>query len=306
MDVQDIQKGVEVAKQGVNALSKLVSTVGEIYYIFGGKSREIRKLADANAYASIVAAETKNKVAMIEVQGADEVVQFVLAKESRRMQNTINVIEKTEKFIEPTEIATDESIDPDWLTRFFSIAEDVSDDEMQNLWAQILAGEIKKPNSYSLRTLEVLRNMTQEDAQLLNKASKYIIGGDLGLCSEKYSLPLLDVVKLGEMGIVNSDNLLSNIEIEPNDSDAIELGKKTALIGYNTTNNKLIITYNIRVLTSAGKELLQLITPLDSDDEFIREIVKRLKSKCSKVIKCNLKKINENNEPEFEDEGIEM
>ena len=63
--------------------------------------------------------------------------------------------------------------DIDWLNRLFSIVGDISDDEMQNLWAQILAGETKTPKSYSLKTLDVLRNMSKEDARLYVEAMRY-------------------------------------------------------------------------------------------------------------------------------------
>ena len=71
----------------------------------------------------------------------------------------------------------DTPVDHDWTARFFDNAKDVSDKEMQNLWAKLLAGEVESPGSVSLRTLSILRNMTQKEAELFARAVNYIFSG---------------------------------------------------------------------------------------------------------------------------------
>jgi len=48
---------------------------------------------------------------------------------------------------------------------------------MQILWGKILAEEVKNPNSFSLRTLSILKNISNTDAKIFQKAvalsSKY-------------------------------------------------------------------------------------------------------------------------------------
>ena len=55
--------------------------------------------------------------------------------------------------------------DPDWTARFFDGAQDVSSEKLQKLWGKILAGEVKSPGQTSLRTLSILRDMTQQEAK---------------------------------------------------------------------------------------------------------------------------------------------
>ena len=71
----------------------------------------------------------------------------------------------------------DTPVDHDWTARFFDDAKDVSDKEMQKLWAKLLAGEVESPGSVSLRTLSILRNMTQKEAELFARAVNYSFGG---------------------------------------------------------------------------------------------------------------------------------
>ncbi|MCG2598250.1 MULTISPECIES: DUF2806 domain-containing protein [Burkholderiales] len=56
------------------------------------------------------------------------------------------------------------AISDDWLNVFESEAAQMSSEQMQHLFGKILAGEIRKPSSYSLRTIKLM-------AQLDNKAA---------------------------------------------------------------------------------------------------------------------------------------
>ncbi|MBD2464112.1 DUF2806 domain-containing protein [Oscillatoria sp. FACHB-1407] len=62
----------------------------------------------------------------------------------------------------------------EWINRFFNSAEEISSEELQFIWGKILAGEIKRPRSFSLRTLETLRNVSKEEAEIFQNLSSYI------------------------------------------------------------------------------------------------------------------------------------
>ena len=65
-----------------------------------------------------------------------------------------------------------DNVDEDWITRFFNIVEDISNEQMQNLWGRILSGEIKQPSTYFLRTLEILRNISPSEAEIFRKVAE--------------------------------------------------------------------------------------------------------------------------------------
>lgn len=71
-------------------------------------------------------------------------------------------------------------IDPDWWARFIDYAKDVSDDEMRLIWSRILSGELDKPNSISVMTLETLRNMSKRDAETFHKLANFTVVDDEG------------------------------------------------------------------------------------------------------------------------------
>jgi hypothetical protein len=64
-----------------------------------------------------------------------------------------------------------EAPDADWVARFFGVVQDVSAEEMQALWGKILAGEIRHPGRLSLRTLDILRNLTTAEAKVFTSIS---------------------------------------------------------------------------------------------------------------------------------------
>lgn len=58
----------------------------------------------------------------------------------------------------------DEPVDPDWMKRVFRTVQDISNEEMQLIFGKILAGEVKQPGSFSLRTVDFLSTFTKKEA----------------------------------------------------------------------------------------------------------------------------------------------
>ncbi|MBV8658795.1 MAG: DUF2806 domain-containing protein [Burkholderiales bacterium] len=80
-----------------------------------------------------------------------------------RQENIESIVSKTANML--SDNVDDKDIEQDWLTQFFAIAQDVSDDGMQTLWAKILSGEIAKPGSYAKRTIDFLRTLEKTEAE---------------------------------------------------------------------------------------------------------------------------------------------
>ncbi|MDI3282085.1 DUF2806 domain-containing protein [Polyangium sp. 15x6] len=89
--------------------------------------------------------------------------------EQKRFRNIKQVTAHAMRALPEHQEVSDEPVDPDWTARFFDNVKDVSNEDMQKLWAQLLAGEIAQPGRFSLRTLETLRNLTSAEAQLFHR-----------------------------------------------------------------------------------------------------------------------------------------
>lgn len=74
----------------------------------------------------------------------------------------------------PQEV-NDENPSKTWLTKFQKYAGDIRDEEVMELWGKILAGEVCKPGSFSLKTLDILSTLDERDAKIFQKLAPYVI-----------------------------------------------------------------------------------------------------------------------------------
>ena len=74
-----------------------------------------------------------------------------LYRELKREINLRAIALLAQKEVISDEEVSDERVDEQWVTRWVDGAQDVSDEELRTLWAKLLAGEVKKPGSYSLQ-----------------------------------------------------------------------------------------------------------------------------------------------------------
>lgn len=89
--------------------------------------------------------------------------------EQRRLNNTKHVLRHAIGALPEHDEISGNPVNPDLQARIFGTVQDVSTAEMQELWGRLLAGEIARPGSFSLRTLDVLRNLSLEEARLFEK-----------------------------------------------------------------------------------------------------------------------------------------
>ncbi len=173
----------------------------------------------------------------------------------------------------------DKPIDEDWLNRFFNIAEDISNSDLQTLWGKILAGEIKRSKSYSLRTLELIKNLSKEEADTIAKVANYAIRNNNGSflfkgnqdSLAKYGVTYYDKALLIEIGILQPGDFTTYIlhQNEAKDSIWFTYGNFVLLIERqeNATKHNLSIIH----FTKIGEEILNLLT-IHSNLEYLKEI----------------------------------
>ena len=125
-----------------------------------------------------------------------------IANEERKQKNLEGVIQKATFEIldgKENELLSEVPVDPDWTARFINIAEDISNDDALLLWGRILAGEARSPGTFSLRTLDLLKNISQKEALLFKKFARLIF-------NERFIY--FDEIKLKEFNIVYDEVLI--------------------------------------------------------------------------------------------------
>lgn len=138
-------------------IKKVSSAVGGIF-----EPWQIKRVAKAEAEASLIKAKAE-----IEITDLHRRAMHRFVEEEANRQENMEVI--TEKAIPQLEEGSDPSkMEDDWVTNFFDKSRIVSDNEMQDLWASVLAGEANSPGTYSKRTVNFLGDLDKRDAELFS------------------------------------------------------------------------------------------------------------------------------------------
>lgn len=198
-------------------------------------------------------------------------------QEIKKQQNLESILSNAYNALEYEDNVSEENVDDDWITRFFNISSEVTNEEMQLLWGQILSGEIKKPGTYSLRTLDLLKNITQKEAETFTKISSYIfnLSDSYFLYNDPtvYKNNNINLVELGileDIGLINLESLIRTVTIEPN--IYIYFNYNNYIIFFNNqTEQSIDFKYPFYRLTKAGEELLKLVHA-EFKENYIRDI----------------------------------
>jgi len=192
-------------------------------------------------------------------------VYFKNLKKEKNIYNTLNFTMNELEGISDEEIS-DEKVDEDWIDRFFNTIEDINNEKLQVLWAKILAGEIKQPNRYSLRTLELLKNLSFNEAELFsrvanlaiqnaNKTETFILSDTSVLL--KFNISFLNIRTLQDLDLIHPNKLVYQVSANDKESrNHLFLGKE--LICVDQPKN---IPYELNnyPFTTIGTELLNLV-----------------------------------------------
>jgi hypothetical protein len=268
IDGKPIEKLIDVISKGI----------GTIY-----RPKATRKDAEAKAYEIEIIERAKSKALAegkeIDADSLDRMQERILHKETKRQKNIDNISQIAAEQLGHEQTVSEEPVDEDWTARFFNIVEDVSDDEMQQLWGRILAGEVKQPKSYSLRTLELLKNFSKHEAEVFSRASNFVISshnspflfkGQNNEVLDKHNLTFEDRLLLTEIGLLQAENNISR-PLKQNIEDSIIYFESSRYIikvskKANTPENRI----EILRFTKIGEELLKLLTP-KAVDNYIKD-----------------------------------
>lgn len=271
--------------------TKLLETIGggfdKLY-----APRLKRKMADAEAYEIKKISDTLKDIdnAIVEYNNGNihisnkellgRTCNRILNQETHRQENIESIIEKSYKELENETEASDEPVDKDWLTRFFNIAQDISYENIQILWAKILAEEVKQPNTFSFRTLDTLKNISHNEAQLFNnlaqflfynKHSNYILFRNTELL-DKYKFPFSNIMILQDAGLISSNTMV----------ELSFYGKS-----FNIMNNNIIAFIDnknsdfqlpIMSITTVGIQILSLIEDKCNNNDFFIDSMNYLRN----------------------------
>ena len=233
-----------------------------------------------NVEARIKASTTKAKArTKIEVDG-----MFRTEDEERKFENRTASMKAALEEIGAGPAAADAAseIEDDWLNLFARLSEDKSSEELQQLFGKILSGEIRRPGSFSLRTLQVMSTLTKGDAETLSRLLSYVINGVVlpFETGESGSPSTAERLFLVELTIGSHPSQIGGMKYDfsiPPGSHILAASGRGLLI-QNQTSAAVAISIAGQILSQAGKELIKIANPPLTDLEFLKKIATQIKS----------------------------
>jgi len=311
----DPNSAIEAVGESAKAVNKLQEIIAKVY-----SPKWTRKQADAEAYADykkiqlirnnpdidisfkdgFMNARQKTSAELLEMAQRRQIVEQI--QQERNLESIIDIAGNA---LNNTEVEKNDSVDEYWLSTFIDIVKNISNEDLQLLWGKILAGEINNPGKFSLRTLDVLRKITQEEALLFEKVLPLVIVDEevyfvpsYDSLMNQYDVYFYDIYQLAECGLITSSSAI--IRELRNESDRP--------IGFHNENQLMVISemkttypmsFNLYTLSCAGKELYRLLIH-DSNDSFFSDFAKTIIEKNKNKGKMRISifsvyKDNENN-----------
>lgn len=287
-------EALEIAKVLVDPVMKLLDMVGNAAGTMY-EPHHIRKMADAEAYKikalgnavdeiSMLSASYDNGSIALNSTDTDDLLKRAEMRERlqkiREQKNIENVIGYAQQELLGKGPIPNTPIDDDWMTRLLNNAKEVSSETMQFIWGKILAGEVIAPGSFSKRTLDTIRNLSQVEAQAFQSIaplvfftdSDYFISSNHDILKE-YGVRYEDCMLLDECGLlIQSMGVSINFVMVKGDPGYLHTKTLSAAIETKSEAEK---TYCLSIysLTKAGRELYRILDT-SSNDSYFRSVMR--------------------------------
>jgi hypothetical protein len=304
MDIKDLTGLGEPIKRLIEVVAESVGVISRPYFIkqtADAKAYEIKVISQAIAESRKLLGGGEYEGGSFKIPAAAETSNQSLAlpersvarnefQELRKQQNIESVCANAAEELKNESSVSESKPEPEWISHFFDIAEKVSTEDLQYWWGKILAGEIKQPGSFSLRTLDVLKNMSRQEAESFAKVGQYAFHsqeeGTFFINPNEYifkkddGLSISELLTLREAGLVIESAVNIFFEVEAGSYFQIFYGSLVLLL--EAEKNIRIDSFNPGILTKAGIELLKLIS-IKPDMEYLKFVANKFKQDGMKI-----------------------
>lgn len=265
---------VALAAAGVPA-SVLIKRVSDAV---GGLLRpwQVRRIAEAEAEANLIHAQSEININSLQERAHHR----ARTEEMMRQANMELILAKSVSHLDQDN-ASPEQMDEDWIVNFFEKARRISDDDMQELWARILAGEANRPGSFSRKTVNIMDDIGESDANMFMNLCSYVwmIGSDMVplIYSEnintnsiynKNGIRFLSIKHLEDIGLLRYEGKGFSLTIRHGDTIPVSyFGNRLELKPVRQQE------FGSALFTTAGQELYVLVQsnlhPVDGFYDFV-------------------------------------
>lgn len=246
----------KLTKPATVLIEKISSAIGVMY-----EPRRIKNKALAEAEASKTKALSDLEIEDIQKRA----LMRLVSEEIKKQENIEKITEKS--FDSIRDDATPEKIEDDWISNFFDKCKLISDEDMQILWAKILAGEANNPGTFSKRTIEFMGTMDRKDAILFDSLCKTswkfpalqpLVIDYNDKVFNNINLTFINLQHLDDIGLINMESMGYSWRYNVEDTFTIEYFGRILELNLEKMIKKEI-NIGIVSFTKIGQDILSLI-----------------------------------------------
>ena len=287
-----LKRLIEVVAEGIGGVSRPILTRKNA----DAKAYEIRAIAKAIAESQkllcpvtydagqivIESGQDKDALQLPEASLDKRVISRMAYQEAKRQSNLERITQYAAEDFGGTEEMGPDRPDSDWTARFFRIAEDITTEQMQALWGKVLAGEVKRPGSFSLRTLDILKNLTQKEAETFVRVARiaFFSGGEAFVpnpdrekfIKKHFGISFNDLFLLREIGLLAPIDLVFSLPPMEKGAQSLFTCGSTCVIVYRPAGTPEQSVTAV-IFTEIGKQLHQLVEREPADEQYIEKFV---------------------------------
>ncbi|MGV1987386.1 DUF2806 domain-containing protein [Agrobacterium sp. 22-221-1] len=266
MDIKDIA-GLE--KPATELINRVSDAVGGI-----AKPWQMKRVAKAE-----VEIKKLHALADIEItEQRERALKRMILEEEKNQENIEAVTAKAIPHLKGDSKPHD--LDEDFLRFLFERAKFVSNADMQQLWGRILASEANSSGTFSRRTMDIVAQMSRDDASLFLRFCQNVwwIGSAMPMISEEWPLEsqgghvlsFQELAHLDDMGLINFDNFSGFVTKKHAQKERFHYYGCVVEIefGESSKEDEREVRLGPAVLTRSGKELISVVEVEKSKDAF--------------------------------------
>ena len=154
-------------------------------------------------------------------------------------------------------------VDPDWLNYFDGYAEKATSENVRDLWARVLAGEIRSPGSFCRATLRLLAELDQQMASWFQQETEFRVQDKFILRPENLSSE-----QLHRLNFLEQVGLIQHMHPDSGMGHTFDPGSGKELVTVEgdlclRMQTKHPVTVGAILITRIGQEIARILPPVD-------------------------------------------
>lgn len=162
----------------------------------------IKDKTEARTVVSKAVADAAANLARNDPEIVQRAAHALLTKELRHQANRESIARKTLEHLADDPQQQTTAPEDDWLNVFARYAEDATSERLQDLWARILSGQLKRPKAFSLQTLRFAAELDEETTMLFEKWAPHVVNSDFIAFIPSEGAGFTELIQLEDVGLV--------------------------------------------------------------------------------------------------------